>query len=74
MTEVSESPKARIGREIDLPVPTAVWVLGVHLLTILAPILVIVVVADHRPGQCPHEQEGDGDGRDGVPPVGEIGM
>ena len=48
MTEVSESPKARIGREIDLPVPTAVWVLGVHLLTILAPILVIVVVADHR--------------------------
>lgn len=49
-TAVPESvmPLRRIGKEIDLPWPTAVWVLTVHILTILSPILVIVVVSANR--------------------------
>ena len=43
-----ESARSRIGREIDLPLPTAIWVLGVHVLTILAPLLVVWAVASHR--------------------------
>ena len=42
------SPLSRIGREIDLPWPTAVWVLVAHVLTILAPLLLIVVVVMNR--------------------------
>jgi len=42
-----DSARARIGREIDLPLPTAIWVLGIHLATILAPLLVVWVVVTH---------------------------
>jgi hypothetical protein len=42
------SARERIGREIDLPLPTAIWVLGIHVVTILSPLLVVWVVAANR--------------------------
>jgi hypothetical protein len=40
-------PWQRVGREIDLPVGTAVWVLIAHVLTILVPLLLVAAVAEH---------------------------
>ncbi len=42
------APWQRISQEIDLPTPTAVWVLTAHVLTILSPVLLIAVVASNR--------------------------
>jgi len=40
-------PWQRVGREIDLPVATAVWVLIAHVLTILVPLWLVAAVAQH---------------------------
>jgi len=40
-------PWQRVALEVDLPPRTAAWVLIAHVLTILAPILLIVSVSDH---------------------------
>jgi hypothetical protein len=40
-------PWQRVAREIDLPVPTAVWVLTAHLLTILVPLVLVMAVASN---------------------------
>jgi hypothetical protein len=48
ITEGALRPWQRVAREIDLPFATAAWVLIAHLLTILAPLLLVVAVADHR--------------------------
>ena len=44
---MSEPSRTRIAREIDLPLPTAVWVLSIHVATILTPLLVVWAVATH---------------------------
>jgi hypothetical protein len=40
-------PWQRVSREIDLPVPTAIWVLTAHVLTILVPLVQVAVVNQH---------------------------
>ena len=40
-------PWQRVSREIDLPMPTAIWVLTAHVLTILVPLVQVVVVNQH---------------------------
>jgi hypothetical protein len=46
--QVQPRPWQRVRAEIDLPVPTAVWVLVAHVLTILSPLLLVWAVADQR--------------------------
>lgn len=40
-------PWQRVAREIDLPFPTAVWVLTAHVLTILVPLVLVMAVASN---------------------------
>lgn len=46
--QVSQQPWQQLAQEIDLPLPTAVWVLFAHLVTILSPLVIIVVVLRHQ--------------------------
>ena len=37
----------RIAQDVDLPLPTAVWVLGAHAYALLVPLVLVVAVTHH---------------------------